>query len=122
MKTFTSSHGCRLATRIAAALVFTLSASAHAGTWGDAQSAFADYNDAAGLKLLQQAAQEGDARAVQAWGLALLHGPRLFPGLLQADRSAAAVWFEKLAQHCAAAPAENACSPRSAQRLAWRTP
>jgi hypothetical protein len=73
---------------------------ASASTWDDAQDAFLHHADAAGLRLLARAAGEGDARAMQAWGLALLHGPRLFPGLLQADAKRAAAWFDRLAGHC----------------------
>jgi len=86
----------------AAALLLGLACAqpACAGTWDAAQDAFAQHADAAGLQLLARAAGEGDARAMQAWGLALRHGPRLFPGLLQADARLAADWFDRLAAHC----------------------
>ena len=90
--------------RAVAALLLALACAqpACASTWDDAQDAFAQHADAAGLQLLARAAAEGDARAMQAWGLALLHGPRLFPGLLQADARRAAEWFDRLAGHCGA--------------------
>jgi len=76
-----------------------------AGTWAEAQEAFADLDDARGLQRLAQAAQEGDVRAMQAWALALKHGPALFPGRLRADPAQAAHWFDRLARHCLAARA-----------------
>ena len=128
MNPFTSARWSGRNTAFAATLALSVAAmaSARAGTWDDAQRAFADYNDPAGLALLQQAAQEGDARAMQAWGLALLHGPKLFPGRLQADTAQARIWLDKLAQHCVvaaapvAAPVESACPPPRALRLASR--
>ena len=89
-------------------------AAAQAGTWDDAQAAFAEFDDGVGLQLLERAAQEGDARAMHAWSLALKHGQRLFPGWLHADAGQAGPWFDKPARHCAlpqARPGEGACGP-----------
>jgi TPR repeat protein len=113
---------CRAATLVGLLVLFLVS-SVRAGTWDEAQQAFAEYNDAAGLRLLHQAADEGDVRAMQAWGLALLHGPRLFPGLLKSDPARAGTWFDKVAQHCGALGeqhAEGLCPARSALSLAKR--
>jgi hypothetical protein len=96
-----------------------------ASTWDDAQDAFANYNDTSGLKLLEQAAEEGDLRAMQAWGLALLHGQRLFPTLLKAQPSQAAVWFDRVSRHCADAgtrATEAACAHKVFAQLARRCP
>ena len=92
---------------------------ARAGTWDDAQAAFSDFDDGVGLRLLERAAQEGDARAMLAWGLALKHRQRLFPGWLQADAGQAGPWFDKLARHCAlqqARPGEGGCWPVTLSR------
>lgn len=115
------------ATLLALALGLGLAAppAARADTWDEAQAAFADLDDGRGLQRLAQAAQEGDVRAMHAWALALMHGPRLFPGRLQADAGQAARWFDALARHCvrqraqagggAAGEADPACpGPRTA--------
>lgn len=98
---------------------------AAASTWDDAQDAFANYNNTSGLKLLEQAAEEGDLRAMQAWGLALLHGQRLFPTLLKAQPSQAADWFDRVTRHCADAgtrTTEAACAHKVFAQLARRCP
>ena len=109
----------RRACAAAAALLLALAClqPASADTWDEAQDAFLQHADAAGLRLLARAAGEGDARAMQAWGLALLHGPRLFPGLLQADARGAVEWFDRLAGHCSAprlGPVEPTCQALAA--------
>ena len=90
--------------RLAATLVWGLGLiglpAAQAGTWEDAQAAFADLDDGLGLQRLAQAAQEGDVRAMHAWALALRHGPQLFPERLRADPALAAHWFDQLARRC----------------------
>jgi rhodanese-related sulfurtransferase len=73
---------------------------ARAGEWEDAQAAFVDLDDRRGLELLERGAQAGDARAQLAWGLALHHGGKVFPGLA-ANPQAAKAWLFRAA---AAAP------------------
>lgn len=90
----------RLAAGLTLALGLACLPAAQATPWDDAQSAFAEFDDRQGLRLLAQAAQAGDARAMHAWALALRHGPRLFPGILRADAAQAAVWFDRVARHC----------------------
>jgi TPR repeat protein len=69
-----------------------------AGDWEDAQAAFSEYDDANGLRLLERAAHQGDLRAMQAWGMALLHGPKLFATLNKADPKQAVRWLDQVAQ------------------------
>ena len=96
---------------------------ARAGDWEDAQAAFADYDDATGLRLLERAAHQGDLRAMQGWGLALLHGRRVFPSLMHSDVEQAAVWFDKVALRCAQSQAgqiESPCQKSPAVQLTKR--
>lgn len=118
------------ATLLALALGLGLAAppAARADTWDDAQAAFADRDDGLGLQRLAQAAQEGDARAMHAWALALKHGPRLFPGRLSTDAGQAGHWFDRLARHCVllraqadggtTGPADPACPAPPTRRAA----
>lgn len=79
---------------LAMALALALAAGTTlADDWEEAQEAFAQYDDRRALEALRSGAQAGDARAQQAWGLALHHGERLFPGLLRADPQAARRWL-----------------------------
>jgi rhodanese-related sulfurtransferase len=71
-------------------------APARADDWAEAQAAFDGYDDRRGLALLERAAAAGDARAQLAWGLALRHGAKLFPGLA-ADPAAAKAWLDRAA-------------------------
>jgi hypothetical protein len=94
----------------------------HAGTWDRAQAAFSEYDDLTGLKLLQQAAEEGDVRAVQAWTLSLLHRQRLFPRLVKADNRQVLAWLEGVAEHCGGLASETTdstwlCEKLSAMKL-----
>jgi len=80
---------------------------AHADDWDDAQAAFSDYDNATGLALLERAAHQGDVRAMHAWGLALLHGRRLFPNMPTGNPRRAAEWFDRAALLCARTPASQ---------------
>lgn len=79
---------------LAAGLAMTCGA-ARAGAWDDAQNAFAERDDRAGIVHLRRAADEGDPRAVRAYGLALRYGERLFPGALRADPAQAVMWLAR---------------------------
>jgi hypothetical protein len=89
---------------------------ARADIWGEAQEAFAEYDDARGLWLLAQAAEAGDVRAMRALGLALRHGPRLFPVMQRADLVRSAYWLNRARAVCVAAPAMH-CLPLQPQAL-----
>lgn len=89
----------------------------YAGTWDSAQEAFRAYDDSRGLRLLEQAAEEGDVRAVQAWTLSLLHGQRLFPRLVKADDRQILAWLEGVAERCGRLAIETTDSTWLCQRI-----
>ena len=93
-------HRSRLARHWALACLLAqaawLALPAHADDWDRAQAAFADLDDRAAVGHLQRAATAGDSRAQLALALALRHGDRLFPGVVQTDLAAAARWRQAL--------------------------
>ncbi|MBL8345989.1 MAG: hypothetical protein JNN03_11145 [Rubrivivax sp.] len=66
---------------------------ARADAWDDAQAAFSEFDDRRAFVHLRRAAEEGDARARVALGLALRFGERLYPGALKADAKESAHWL-----------------------------
>lgn len=94
------SRPARPAYRLASACLLALAAGlafpTHASDWDQAQEAFAELDDRAARGHLRRAAAAGDARAQQAWALALRHGERLFPGMVQTDLAAAERWRQAL--------------------------
>lgn len=95
-----TTHGNRPARHWAAACLLAhaawLTLPAHADDWDQAQAAFAELDDRAAFGHLQRAATAGDPRAQLALALALSHGDRLFPGVVQTDLAAAARWQQAL--------------------------
>ncbi len=93
-------HRSRLARHWTLACLLTqaawLAIPAHANDWDQAQAAFAELDDRAAVGHLQRAAAAGDSRAQLALALALRHGDRLFPGVVQTDLAAAARWRQAL--------------------------